>query len=97
MSGIRILYWNVAESRANIDKALYHIEKYDILAMQKMAMDRGTGKTYCPALSRYTIVYSSGRTAIYVHKRWNVKILEAAEGDNWARITIGEKAATITV
>jgi hypothetical protein len=63
--------------------------------MQKMAMDKGTEKAYCPALSRYTVVYNSGRTAIYVHKRWNIKTLEAAKGDNWAGITIGEKAAAV--
>jgi hypothetical protein len=82
MSEIRILYWNIAESRANIDKALYHTGKYNILAVQKMAVNKGTGKAYCPALSKYTVVYDSGRTAIYVYKRWNIKILEAAEGDN---------------
>jgi hypothetical protein len=43
------------------------------------------------------VVYSSGRAAIYVHKRWDIKTLEAAEGDDWARITIGEKAAAVTV
>jgi hypothetical protein len=82
MSGIRILYWNIAESRANINKALYHTEEYDILAVQKMAIDKGTKRAYCPALSRYTVVYSSGRAAIYVHKRWDIKILKAAEGDD---------------
>jgi hypothetical protein len=97
MSGIRILYWNIAKNRANIDKALYYTEKYDILAMQKVAINKGTEKAYCPALSKYTVVYSSGRAAIYVHKRWDIKTLEAAEGDNWARITIGEKAAAVTV
>jgi hypothetical protein len=97
MSGIRILYWNVAESRANIDKALYYTEEYDILVVQKVAVDRETGRAYCPALSRYTVVYSSGRAAIYVYKRWNIKTPEAAEGDNWARITIGEKIAAIIV
>jgi hypothetical protein len=65
--------------------------------VQKVAVDRRTGRAYCPALSRYTIVYSNGRTAIYVHKRWNIKILKAAKGDNWARITIGEKTAIVTV
>jgi hypothetical protein len=97
MSGIRILYWNVAKSRANIDKTLYYTEEYDILAMRKVAVNKGTGRAYCPVLSKYTVVYSSGRAAIYVHKRWNIKTLEAAEGDNWARITIGEKAAAVTV
>jgi hypothetical protein len=62
-----------------------------------MAVDRGTGRAYCPVLSRYTMVHNSSRAAIYVHKRWNVKILKAAEGDNWARITIGEGAAIITI
>jgi hypothetical protein len=97
MSGIRILYWNVAESRANIDKALYYTEEYDILAMQEVAVDREMGRAYCPALSRYTVVYSSGRAAIYVHKRWDIKTLEAAEGDDWARITIGEGVAAVIV
>jgi exonuclease III len=82
MSGIRILYWNIAENRANIDKALYYIKEYDILAVQKIAMDKKTGRAYCLALSRYTVVYNSGRAAIYVHKRWNIKTLEAAENDD---------------
>jgi hypothetical protein len=56
-----------------------------------MAMNKETEKAYCPALSRYTMVYSSSRAAIYVHKRWNIKTLKAAEGDNWARITIDKK------
>jgi hypothetical protein len=85
------------ENRANIDKALYYTEKYNILAVQKVAIDKGTGRAYCPALPKYTMVYNSGRTVICVHKRWNIKILEAAEGDNWARITISEGAAAITV
>jgi exonuclease III len=97
MSGIRILYWNVAESRANIDKALYYTEEYDILAVQEVAVDKGTGRAYCPVLSKYTVVYSSGRAAIYVHKRWDIQTLEAAEGDDWARITIGEETAVVTV
>jgi exonuclease III len=97
MSGIRILYWNIAENRANIDKALYYTEKYDILAVQKVVINRETGRAYYPALSKYTVVYSSGRIVIYVYKRWDIKILKAAEGDNWARITIGEGAAAVTV
>jgi hypothetical protein len=65
--------------------------------VQKVAVDRGTGRAYCPVLSRYTVVYSSGKAAIYVYKRWDIKILEATEGDNWARIIIGEEAAVVTV
>jgi hypothetical protein len=60
-------------------------------------MDKETGKAYCPVLSGYTMVYNSGRTAIYVYKWWNIKTLEAAENDNWARITIGEGAAAVIV
>jgi hypothetical protein len=97
MSGIRILYWNIAKNRANIDKALYYTEEYDVLAVQKVAMNKGTERAYCPTLSRYMMVYSSGRAAIYVHKWWNIKIFEAAEGDNWARITISEKAAAVII
>jgi hypothetical protein len=43
------------------------------------------------------VVYNSGRTAIYVYKQWNIKILEAAGSDNWARITIDEGAAAVIV
>jgi hypothetical protein len=62
-----------------------------------VAMDKRTRKAYCPALSKYTVVYNSGRTAIYVHKRWNIKTLKMAESDNWARIIIGEKAAAVII
>jgi hypothetical protein len=65
--------------------------------MQKVTVNRGTGRAHCPVLSNYTMVYSSGKAAIYVYKRWNIKILKATEGDNWARITIGEGVAAITV
>jgi hypothetical protein len=62
-----------------------------------MAMDKETKRTYCLALSRYTVVYSSGRASIYVYKWWNIKTLKAAGSDNWARITIGEGAAAVTI
>jgi hypothetical protein len=65
--------------------------------MQKMAVDKGTEKAYCSVLSKYTMVYSSSRTAIYVYKRWNIKTLKKAKNNNWARIIISEKAAAITV
>jgi hypothetical protein len=50
--------------------------------MQKMVLNKKTEKAYCSALLKYTVVDSSGRTAIYVHKRWNIKTLKAAESDN---------------
>jgi hypothetical protein len=56
--------------------------QYDILIVQKVAMNKRTKKAYCSALSKYTMVYSSGRAAIYVHKRWNIKTLKAAKSDN---------------
>jgi hypothetical protein len=62
-----------------------------------MAVNKETERAYCSVLSRYTMVYSSGRAAIYVYKRWNIKILEMAKGDNWARIIIGERAAAVTI
>jgi hypothetical protein len=60
-------------------------------------MDRRTGRAYCPFLSRYMVVYSSGRAAIYVHKRWDIKTVEAKKGENWAQVTIGEGAAAVTI
>jgi hypothetical protein len=73
------------------------MEEYDILAIQKVAMNRRTGRAYCPFLSRYTVVYSSGKAAIYVHRRWNIKTVEAKKGENWAQRTIGESAATVII
>jgi hypothetical protein len=60
-------------------------------------MDRRTGRAYCPFLSRYMVVYSSGRAAIYVHKRWNIKTVEAKRSEDWAQVTIGEGAAAVTI
>jgi hypothetical protein len=60
-------------------------------------MDQNTGRAYCPALSHYAVIYSSGRAAFYVHKRWDIKKLQAASGDDWARITIGEDAEATTI
>jgi hypothetical protein len=62
-----------------------------------MAVDRRTGRAYCPFLSKYMVVYSSGRAAIYVHKRWNIKTVEAKGGEDWAQVTIGEGAAAVTI
>jgi hypothetical protein len=97
MSEIRILYWNIVKNGANINKTLYYTKKYDILAVQKVAVDKRTEKAYYFALSKYTVVYSSSRAAIYVHKRWNIKTFEAAKSDNWARITISEKVEIIII
>jgi hypothetical protein len=60
-------------------------------------MDRRTGRAYCPFLSRYMVVYSSGRAAIYVHRRWNIKTVKAKGGENWPQVTIGEGAAAVTI
>jgi hypothetical protein len=62
-----------------------------------MAVDRRTGRAYCLFLSKYMVVYSSGRAAIYVHKRWNIKTVEAKRGENWAQVTIGEGAAAVVI
>jgi hypothetical protein len=97
MSSVRILYWNVAENKANIDQALYHSEEYDILALQEVAANRLTGRAYYSTFSRYAVIYSGGRAALYLHKRWNIKKLQSASGDDWARITIGEGATAITI
>jgi hypothetical protein len=43
------------------------------------------------------MVYSSGRAAIYVHKRWDIKTVEAKGGEDWAQVTIGEGAAAVTI
>jgi hypothetical protein len=67
------------------------------LAIQKVAVEKRTGRTYCPFLSKYMVVYSSGRAAIYVHKRWNIKTVEAKGGEDWAQVTIGEGAAAVTI
>jgi hypothetical protein len=58
------------------------MEKYDILAILEVAMDRRTGRAYCFFLSKYTVVYSSGRAAIYVHRRWDIKTVEAKGGED---------------
>jgi hypothetical protein len=60
-------------------------------------MDKRTGRAYCPFLSKYMVIYSSSRAAIYVHKRWNIKTVEAKGGENWAQVTIGEGAAAVTI
>jgi hypothetical protein len=67
------------------------------LAIQKVAVDRRTGRAYCPFLSRYMMVYNSGKAAIYVHKRWDIKTVEAKRGENWAQVTIGEGAAAVII
>jgi hypothetical protein len=71
------------------------MEKYDILVIQKVAIDRRTGRAYCPSLSKYMVVYSSGRAAIYVHRRWDIKTVEAKGGEDWAQVTIGEGAILV--
>jgi hypothetical protein len=67
------------------------------LAIQEVAVDRRTGRAYCPFLSRYMMVYSSGRAAIYVYKRWDIKTVEAKGGEDWAQVTIGKGAAAVII
>jgi hypothetical protein len=62
-----------------------------------VAVDRRTGRAYCPFLSRYMMVYSSGKAAIYIHKRWDIKTVEAKGGEDWAQVTIGEGAAAVII
>jgi hypothetical protein len=67
------------------------------LAIQKVAINRRTGRAYCPFLSKYMVIYSSSKAAIYVHKRWNIKTVEAKGGENWVQVTIGEGAAAVII
>jgi hypothetical protein len=62
-----------------------------------MAMDKKTERTYYPFLSKYIMVYNSGKAAIYVHKRWDIKTVKAKRGENWAQVTIGEGAAAVII
>jgi hypothetical protein len=75
MSSVKILYWNIAENRANMNQALYYTDEYDFLALQKIAVNRRTERAYCPLKAKYTAIYSGGKAALYIHKRWNEKTL----------------------
>jgi hypothetical protein len=52
-----------------MDQVLYYIDKYDFLALQKIAIDRRIEKAYCPLRAKYTAIYSGKRAALYIHKR----------------------------
>jgi hypothetical protein len=62
-----------------------------------MAVDRRTGRAYCPFLSKYMVVYSNDKAAIYVHKRWNIKMVKVKGGEDWAQVTIGESVAAVII
>jgi hypothetical protein len=54
-------------------------------------------RAYCSTFLRYAVIYSGGRAALYLYKRWNIKKLQSASENDWARITIGEKATAVTI
>jgi hypothetical protein len=63
-------------------KPLYYSEEYDILALQKVAINKFTGKAYYLIFSRYAVIYNGGKAVLYLYKRWNIKKLQlASEND----------------
>jgi hypothetical protein len=80
-----------------MDQALYYTNEYDFLALQKIAVDKRTKKAYCLSKAKYTAIYSGGRAALYIHKRWNEKTLQAEAGNDWAKLFIGEGASTLNI
>jgi hypothetical protein len=62
-----------------------------------MAINKLISRVYYSTFLRYTVIYNGGRAVLYLHKRWNIKKLQSASGNNWARITISEKATAVII
>jgi hypothetical protein len=62
-----------------------------------MAVNKLISRTYYSTFLRYTVIYSGGKAALYLYKRWDIKKLQSASGNNWARITISEKATAVII
>jgi hypothetical protein len=75
MNEVRVIILKRGRNEANINQALDYAKKYDFPTLQKTVTNRKTEQIYCPLLSKYVIIYSGGRAAIYVHKTWNIATL----------------------
>jgi hypothetical protein len=65
--------------------------------LQKIAINKRIKKAYCSLKAKYTAIYSGGRTALYIHKRWKEKTLQIKAGNDWAKLSIGEGAFIINI
>ena len=49
--------------------------KYDIIVIQESVYNKETGRLYCPACSRYSLIYRrKGRAVLYIHKYYDITI-----------------------
>jgi hypothetical protein len=62
-----------------------------------MAVNKLISRAYYSTFSRYAVIYNGGKAALYLYKRWNIKKLQSASENDWARIIIGEKITAVII
>ena len=65
--GLKIAYWNTADSLSNMEQALGDSKEFDVVVFQKPYRNRTTMSVYCN--ERYYRIFDEGRVALFVYKR----------------------------
>ena len=89
-----ILYWNTRLIPRLTHSALWAQGGFDVIALQEPHLQK-TGTPACPGAANYRMVYSSGKAALYIHKRHGPGTWSSRAGENWCSATFVKDQITV--
>ena len=65
--GLKIVYWNIADSLSNIEQVLGDSREFNVIAFQELYRNRTTMSVYCN--EKYYRIFDKDRATLFVYKR----------------------------
>jgi hypothetical protein len=85
---LTVVYWNTAARDGLAAIALHDRREPDIIAVQEPWVSKQTKTIYCPGQGKYQRIYSTGRAALYIHKRHPPNTWVAEANLDWCRVVL---------
>ena len=70
--GLKIAYWNTADSLSNMEQTLGDNKEFDVVALQEPYRNRTTMSVYYN--KRYYRIFDENRATLFVYKRYLVTL-----------------------
>lgn len=84
---MQILLWNTYRKPNLTHLALWARTEYDVIALTEAARSGPTAAPACPGTANYRMIYHSGRTVLYIHKRHGPDAWTFEAAEDYASVT----------
>ena len=82
----KVLYWNTRTKSKLTHLALWNSSGADVVAIQEPHIGK-TQASACSSRANYGLIYTSGKAAMYIHKRHDPGSWTPDGGENWCSVT----------